>query len=230
MKNKNIKTVGLDLLRAHPTNIETYQVSNVDGLAESITEIGLRYNPIVNQEMEVLSGWRRILAMKQLGFTEIEVEVVDIPKESEPSFIVYSNTQRQKSAIEIYREIKVLKGFWLKKSGTRTDLQSGLTEQEKMSTRQRIASAVGTTESTVHKIETIGDKNIGFLTLVDNGTINSLHEAFEACKAEKPKHENEVEEIDLTEIRDCKYCGCTPKRIDDDGNGNLIFKNESHGK
>lgn len=230
MKNKITKIVGLDLLRAHPTNIETYQVSNVDGLAESINEIGLRYNPIVNQEMEVLSGWRRVLALKKLGFTEVDVEVVDIPKESEPSFIVNTNSQRQKSTLEIFREIKILKGFWLKKSGTRTDLQNDLSEEEKMSTRQRIANAIGTTESTVHKIETVGDKNIGFLTLVDNGSINSLHEAYEACKAEKPKHELEVEEIDLTEIKECKYCGCTPKRIDDDGNGNLIFKNESHGK
>lgn len=227
---RTILNVKVAELQQHPGSKEIYSQSDVTELKNSIIMWGLLQLIIVNKNNQVLAGWRRLQAIIQLGWEDVPVEVVTVPEDEEQAFIVNTNSQRQKSTSEIYREIKVLKSFWLKKSGTRTDLQTDLSEEEKLSTRQRIARAVGTTESTVHKIESIGDKNIGFLTLVDNGAINSLHEAYEACKAEKPKHELEVEEIDLTEIKNCKYCGCTPKRIEHDGNGKLIFKNEDHGK
>jgi ParB-like chromosome segregation protein Spo0J len=193
-------------------------------LKTNIVLWGLLQRILVNSKYQVLVGWRRLQAITLLGWEEVEVEVVDVPEDEQAAFIVNSNSQRQKSTVEIYREIKVLKSFWLKKQGTRTDLQVDLPEEEKLKTRERIARSVGTSESAIQKIETVGDKNLDFLTLVDNGTLNSLHEAYEAVKSEKPKHEEEIVEIDLSEIKTCKFCGCIPKRIDTDGNGNLIFK------
>lgn len=223
MNNKITKTVGLDVLQPHPMGIETYQVSNVDALAESIEEIGLNHYPIVNQEMQVLSGMRRIKAFELLGRNEITVEVIEITKEDEPAFVILSNSQRQKTEIELYKEIKFLKNLFGNRRGQRSDLMKDLEPSEEGSNRERIAKAVKKPESTVHRIEFVGDKDEKMLELVANGHI-SLHEAYQACKSEKPKHEKESEEIDLCEIKNCPFCGNVPARIIIDDNGNLIYK------
>lgn len=226
MKNKNTQTVGLEVLQPHPTSIETYQVSNIDALAESIEEIGLNHYPIVNQEMQVLSGARRVKAFEFLGRKEITVEVIDIAKEDEAAFVILSNSQRQKTEIEIYKEIKFLKNLFGNRKGQRTDLMQELEESEKGTTRQRIAEAVNKPEATVHRIEYVGDKDFKMLELVANGLI-SLNEAFHACKLDKPKHEKPTEEIDLCIIKNCPVCGNIPARIITDENGNLIYKSQN---
>jgi len=226
MKNKIIKTVGLEILHAHPTNIETYQVSNVDALAESIQEIGLNHDPIVNSEMQVLSGWRRVTAAKLLGWQEMRVEVVEIPASEEAAFVILSNSQRQKTELEIFKEIKFLKNLFGNRKGQRMDLLPEVSQEQKETTRKRISDAIKTPESTIQRIEFVGDKDSKMLELVSNGHI-SLNEAYHACKLEKPKHEKPYEEIDLCEIKNCPYCGNIPARIISDENGNLIYKSQN---
>lgn len=221
MSDENKKTM-VSLILQHPQHKKIYSSSNVSNLMESIQEVGLLQPIIVNNKMQVLCGWRRVLAITELGWKEVELIVIDIPKDEEAAFMVNSNAHRQKTNVEIYNELKVLKEYWAKKPGTRTDLMT-LPDDERPQTRSRIAEAIGVSESRIQKIEFIGDKDLKMLELVDNEKIGSLHEAYTACNLDKPLHEKPSEEIDLTKMKLCPCCEHMPWRIVNDENGNLTY-------
>lgn len=217
-----------DILQ-HAENKRIYSVTNVEQLMVCIQSLGLLQHIILNKKNEVLCGSRRLEAIKQLGWKEVDVEIVDIPEEDEAACMVSSNTHRTKTSEEKYHEIKILKSHWAKKQGQRTDLDDSLSEEEKLTTRKRIANAIGGTESEVRRTEFIGDNAFHLLALIGSGEEKmSLNEAYKACAPAKPKHNKAVEEIDLTEIKCCHYCGSETRRINSDNNGPLKFIN--HGE
>jgi hypothetical protein len=180
---------------------------------------------IVNESMEVLCGWRRLQAILAIGtFLQIDVVLVKLNPEDEAAFIVFSNSQRTKTALEKFREASVLKLHWAKMPGQRTDLQPQLSDVERKRTRTRIADAIGITETEVHKLETVGEKDIAMLELVGDDV--SLNEVYNAVKSDKPKHKEPVKEIDLDTIHPCPFCGNVPRRIEIDENNNLTYKDQ----
>jgi len=54
---------------------------NIKILMQSLDENGLINPVVVNQKNELLSGYRRLLAAKKLGWNEIEVKVVETTDE-----------------------------------------------------------------------------------------------------------------------------------------------------
>lgn len=66
---------------------------DIDGLAESITAVGLMHPVVVNSDGKLIAGARRILAAQKLGWTEIPVTVVDLENIVEGEFA--ENTQRK---------------------------------------------------------------------------------------------------------------------------------------
>ncbi len=217
-----------DILQ-HAENRRIYSATNIEQLIECIKSLGLMQRIILNKKNEVLCGNRRLKAVKQLGWKEVEVEIVDIPEEDEPTYMVNSNSHRTKTDLEKYHEIKVLKSFWAKSQGCRTDLDENLSENEKGSTRERIANTIGITPSAVYKTEYVGDKAYNLLSLVGTGKDKiSLNEAYKACAPPKRKEYKAVEEVDLTEIKPCHFCGNETRRINTNENGELKYEN--HGK
>ena len=53
------------------------ETGDISQLKRSIQEVGLINPIIVNEKNELLSGFRRLEACKQLGWTEIEAKIVD---------------------------------------------------------------------------------------------------------------------------------------------------------
>lgn len=218
------KVIQVAALLPHPEGSTIYDPSDVTELKNLIEAMGLLQPIVINPRNQVLIGSRRHKAISMLGWQEVEVHVVDIPQEDEPAYIVNSNSQRQKSSVEIYKEIKILKSYWAKQQGARTDLVVGLSIEEKSKTRERIARSIGVPETTVHKIESVGDKDVELLRLVDNGLLNSLHEAYQTARLEKPVHERDVEDIDLLSIECCPVCSSETRRIVEDEYGNLTYR------
>lgn len=217
-----------DILQ-HAENRRIYSATNIEQLIECIKSLGLMQRIILNKKKEVLCGYRRLLAIKELGWKEVDVEIVDIPEEDEPAYMVNSNSHRTKTDLERYHEIKVLKSFWAKSQGCRTDLDESLSEEEKGSTRKRIADTIGVTESAVYKTEYVGDKAYNLLPLIGTGEDKiSLNEAYKACAPAKPENYKAVEEVDLLEIKPCHFCGNETRRININENGELKYEN--HGK
>ena len=68
-------------LSQHPQNEEIYFISNIDDLEKSISSLGLLEGLVIDEENQVISGNRRFVAVKNLGWKEVECQRVSIPKE-----------------------------------------------------------------------------------------------------------------------------------------------------
>lgn len=74
-----------------------------------IEQVGLLEPLVVNTENQVISGHRRLRAIKQLEWKSVEVIVrKDIPPDNEAFYLVQYNQQRIKLASEQVKEILVL--------------------------------------------------------------------------------------------------------------------------
>mgnify|MGYP002636336633 FL=1 len=94
----------------HPLNETIYDLSNIDDLVTSITRVGLLSPVVVNQRYQLISGHRRIEAVRRLEWDEIEVEIVETESEDEEkSLLVHYNKQRVKTCREVLNEAGILK-------------------------------------------------------------------------------------------------------------------------
>ena len=79
-------------LKPHPLNSDIYQLSGIEELAGSIDQVGLLEPLVINSKNQVISGHRRLQAIKQLGWKSVEVIVrKDIPKDNEAFYLVQYN-------------------------------------------------------------------------------------------------------------------------------------------
>ena len=62
-------------LKHHPKNKEIYNLSSIEELMESISEVGLLQSLIIDSRKQVISGNRRFESIKRLGWEEVEVEI-----------------------------------------------------------------------------------------------------------------------------------------------------------
>jgi hypothetical protein len=107
---QQIKVVKLTDLKRHPLSLNLYgwDGDQVRELATNIRNNSLINRIIINKDNEILSGFLRSEALKNLGITETEAYVKDIPKENELDFIISSNIQRIKTINDMHNEIEAM--------------------------------------------------------------------------------------------------------------------------
>ena len=114
--------VKVSSLTHHPKNKEIYDLSSIDELMESISEVGLLQPLTIDTRNQVISGNRRFESIKRLGWKE--VEVIDIQEDEEELLLIHFNKQRIKSFKELINEYLTLDRIYRKGQGKRTDLTS----------------------------------------------------------------------------------------------------------
>ena len=65
--------VAVGTLKHPPRNKEIYSLSNIDDLVQSIEEVGMRTPLVINKSKQVISGNRRLVAIKKLGWKRVDV-------------------------------------------------------------------------------------------------------------------------------------------------------------
>lgn len=136
-------------------------LGDIEGLAESIDEIGLLHPVVVRTDGTLIAGVRRLAACKLLGWREIPVTVVDITKvlRGEYDENVCRKDFTWSEAVAIKREIEEEEKTAAKeRQGTRTDLDQhggNLPPSSKGKTRDKVAKAVGKKERTLAKAEAV---------------------------------------------------------------------------
>lgn len=105
-----IKSVAVSMLKEHKVNRLLYGDGEVRDLIESIEDVGLLQPITVTQDNIILSGHRRVKAVRQLGWDMIDAEVVDnIPAEADQiERLIASNVYREKTNEMKMREAKAL--------------------------------------------------------------------------------------------------------------------------
>ena len=68
---QEIMKISVSKLSSHPLNSEIYSLSSLDDLISSIEEFGLLQPLVINQRNEVVSGNRRLEAIRRLGWEEV---------------------------------------------------------------------------------------------------------------------------------------------------------------
>ena len=116
--------VPVSKLRSHPKNQEIYSLSNIEDLENSISSLGLLEKLVIDEEFQVISGNRRLVAIQNLGWKKVECEKVTLPEDEVLTYLIHHNKQRIKTCREQLNEIKVLMDQYKIGQGKRTDIST----------------------------------------------------------------------------------------------------------
>jgi len=157
-------------LSHHPLNSEIYSLSNIEDLERSINEVGLLQPLVINEKNQVISGNRRLEAVRRLGWSKVDCEVIKTSNdEEEMSLLVHYNKQRRKTLREILNEASVLFPLLSVGQGKRTDLTS--VSPNKSVGRDAVADAIGLSSGQLARILFISKENDEYIDLIDDGQI-----------------------------------------------------------
>jgi len=163
-------------LKHHPKNKEIYNLSSIEELMESISEVGLLQPLVIDQHNQIISGNRRYESVKRLGWTEVEVELKEIKEGEEELFLVHYNKQRIKTFGEYINEYLVLKKYYEIGQGKRTDLTS-VRSNKGDTGRDKVSEHIGISSSQLGKLLFIYKYQPSHIELLDKGilTVNQSY-------------------------------------------------------
>jgi DNA modification methylase len=167
--------VNISKLSHHPKNQEIYDLSSIEELMESISEVGLLQPLIIDQYHQIISGNRRFESVKRLGREEVDVEQRFVEKGEEELLLIHYNKQRIKSFKELINEYLILDGFHRKGQGKRTDLTS--VKSNRSSSRDIVSKELGISSSQLRRLVFIHKNKPEYIELLDKGilTVNQSY-------------------------------------------------------
>jgi len=169
--------IPLSKLKSHPQNEEIYTISNIDDLEQSISKLGLLEGLVIDEDYQVISGNRRFVAVKKLGWESVECQQVSIPKEEILTYIIHHNKQRVKTCRERINEAKVLMKLHSIGQGKRTDILTCVNANTSKKTRDVVGEMIGMSGVQITKLLMIDRENPQMIDLIDKGilTINQAY-------------------------------------------------------
>jgi DNA modification methylase len=167
--------VKVSSLTHHPKNKEIYDLSSIEELMESISEVGLLQPIIIDTHNQVISGNRRLESIKRLGWEEVEVEQRFVEEGEEEVLLIHYNKQRIKSFKELINEYLILDRYYRKGQGKRTDLTS--VKSNISSSRDIVSKELGISSSQLRRLIYIHTHQPNHIELLDKGilTINQSY-------------------------------------------------------
>ena len=162
--------VPVSKLKHHKLNETIYSLSGIDDLVESIGNVGLLNRLVINSNYEVISGNRRLEAIRRLNWEEVEVEMVHSPPDAELQLIVHHNKQRVKTSKELINEYTILLPTYSIGQGKRNDLTSVRTNKG-LNARDQVAENIGISSSQIGKLLFIHKNEPRYIDLIDDGTL-----------------------------------------------------------
>ena len=202
MKNtKNILIEKLHAFENHPYKVQDNE--EMERLAESIREHGVLSPVIVRpkenteDEYEIISGHRRVMASRKAGIVEVPALIVSLDRDAAAIVLVDSNLHREHILPSEKAFAYKMKAEALAHKGYRTDLTS-----EQLAPRlatEQIAEDAGTSKDTIKRYIRLTNLIPEILEYVDEGRISFT-------PAVELSYLNEQEQYDLLEqmeINDC---------------------------
>ena len=172
--------ISVSKLVHHPCNEEIYTLSNIGDLVQSIGDVGLLSPLVIDKKNQVISGNRRLSAIRELGWKEVDVEVADIPDEDVVAILIHHNKQRVKSTREILNEYAALEKIHGVGQGRRIDLTSGKSEKGSVA-RDIISEKIGLSSSQLGRLLFIQKTDADFVDHIDAGTL-TINQAYTSLK------------------------------------------------
>ena len=206
MKNtKNILIEKLHAFENHPYKVQDNE--EMERLAESIREHGV-LSPIIvrpkentEDEYEIISGHRRVMASKKAGITEVPALIVSLDRDAAAIVLVDSNLHREHILPSEKAFAYKMKADAMAHQGWRSDLTSGqvVPKSDDNRTTAMIGEDMGDSYKTVQRYIRLTNLISEILEYVDEGRISFT-------PAVELSYLNEQEQYDLLEqmeINDC---------------------------
>ena len=203
--------VPVSKLSSHPKNQEIYSISNIEDLENSISSLGLLERLVIDEEFQVISGNRRLVAIQNLGWKNVECEKVTLPKDEVLTYLIHHNKQRIKTCREQLNEIKVLMDQYKIGQGKRTDISTSENPHRSSRTRDIVGDMIGLSGFQITKLLLIDRENEEMIDLIDKGIL-TINQAYIQTTRIKKERESRLE------VR---------KNNVDTGNSNFRFYNKS---
>ena len=174
--------IDINLLQEHPQNHKIYGDDDAEQfyeLMEKIKNSGWISPILISPERVILSGHRRYKAAIQLGWKEIDVDIVKGDEEKQLEVLLLSNAQRDKTTLQKLREAELYKRI-LEKRHAQMNLEaqdenkvdSSPPTKETRKTRDIIGEKVGLSGKSV-------DRGLKVLKRVENENDDEIKEFFE---------------------------------------------------
>ena len=206
MKNtKNILIEKLHAFENHPYKVQDNE--EMERLAESIREHGV-LSPIIvrpkentEDEYEIISGHRRVMASRKAGITEVPALIVSLDRDAAAIVLVDSNLHREHILPSEKAFAYKMKADAMAHQGWRSDLTSGqvVPKSDDNRTTAMIGEDMGDSYKTVQRYIRLTNLIPEILEYVDEGRISFT-------PAVELSYLNEQEQYDLLEqmgINDC---------------------------
>ena len=148
----------ISLLIPHVQNKILYNDTDpdqVEDLAENIKTYGQITPIVINPSNVILSGHRRIAALKLLGRTYVECVIKEVEPEEEIFYIIFANIQRQKDMVQLSNEIEILYELYSPGQGYRSDLNGSSVSNPQKTTRDQICSDLNISAGTISDLRAI---------------------------------------------------------------------------
>lgn len=200
-KQNRVVMVATAELKENQTTATMYKVpSNYDEIKNNIAQVGLLNPLLVTMDLRIISGNLRFAIAMELEMETVPVVFLDVDEKQMKLVSVSTNQFREKSDIEILREIEFYETYYSVGKGKRTDLnpQAAQIKEEKDQALERIGRyKVNALKSIKKKCsELYGEDNTEvdkLLSSVDNGkyTLNRVNDLLEV-KLNKRMNQNNV--------------------------------------
>jgi ParB family transcriptional regulator, chromosome partitioning protein len=110
MKKLNIQKVNIDLIRPYWRNARKND-ETVKQLVKSIQEFGYVQPIAIDKENIIIAGHARYKALKQLGYTQIEVIILDLPERLAKQYRLADNKTAEQSSWDLDKLAKELEAI-----------------------------------------------------------------------------------------------------------------------
>ena len=206
MKNtKNILIEKLHAFENHPYKVQDNE--EMERLSESIREHGV-LSPIIvrpkentEDEYEIISGHRRVMASKKAGITEVPALIVSLDRDAAAIVLVDSNLHREHILPSEKAFAYKMKADAMAHQGWRSDLTSGqvVPKSDDNRTTAMIGEDMGDSYKTVQRYIRLTNLIPEILEYVDEGRISFT-------PAVELSYLNEQEQYDLLEQMELNDC------------------------
>ncbi len=184
-------------LNHHPKNKEIYDLSSIEELMESISQVGLLQPLIIDTSNQIISGNRRFESVKRLGWKEVEVQIKEVKEGEELLLLIHYNKQRIKSFKELINEYLILDKHYRKGQGKRTDLTSVKSNQG--SSRDLVSNELGISSSQLRRLVFIYRNKPEYIELLDKGILTVNQSYLQIQREIKEKESKKSKTINSSE-------------------------------
>lgn len=218
--------VSVSEITSHPKNAEIYDLSDIEDLASSLEEVGLLTPLVINQLNQVISGNRRLEAIRRLGWEDVEVSRIEVTDEEVIPLIVHHNKQRIKTNREILNEFHILQEYYYRGQGYRSDLDEDTSSGNGQS-RDKAAKDIGVSSGRIAQLLVVEKERPDLISRIDDGTV-SLYAAYRYVAKNKRVAHTVEREGELLPPKPSELFTFHQKSSDDmpelsDGEVNMIF-------